>query len=358
MVEEKKRFPILLHIIGWIALFVLPQFLIFASNQEMDLKVLWRLIPVTLILMIIFYLNYFILIPRLTTGKWKGLYPLVAVATIIVMYLFLNLGIKQLMSDKHTSKDENKKEYTEEVKRTRRGPDPRTMATYNFFILSVLVTVFAYVLRVSEKAKKSERERRELEKARLNSELAFLKNQVSPHFFFNTLNNIYSLIEINTGDAREAVHNLSRMMRYLLYKSEHGNTSLGDEIVFMRNYIDLMKLRLSNKVKMDVNFTQSFNDLLIPPLLFIPFIENAFKHGISLKKNSSISISLEIIDDELVFASANTINLEKGDNPEPESGIGLENVRKRLSLLLPGKHNLSISSKGGIFEVILKILIK
>ena len=109
---------------------------------------------------------------------------------------------------------------------------------------------------------------------------------------------------------------------------------------------------------MDVNFTQNFNDLLIPPLLFIPFIENAFKHGISLKKNSSISISLDIIDDELIFSSANTINLEKGNNPEPESGIGLENVRKRLSLLLPGKHNLSINTNGGIFEVILKISLK
>ena len=124
----------------------------------------------------------------------------------------------------------------------------------------------------------------------LNTELAFLKNQINPHFFFNTLNNIYSLVQINVGDGQKAILQLSKLMRYLLYDTDKGEQPLSREIEFMTTYIDLMKLRLSEKVSVTVVFPENFDNVLIPPLLFLPFIENAFKHGISYRKSSFIHI--------------------------------------------------------------------
>ncbi|MDP4185060.1 MAG: histidine kinase, partial [Bacteroidota bacterium] len=208
-------------------------------------------------------------------------------------------------------------------------------------------------LRFSEKLNENEKERKEAEKEKLNSELAFLKNQISPHFFFNTLNNIYSLIEINTVDAQKAVLKLSKLMRYLLYESEQGDSKLSSEIEFMKAYVDLMRLRLNEKVELLVSFPDEFDDVLIPPLLLIPFIENAFKYGISYRDKSFIYLSLQVNNKELVFFCSNSLNNNAGN--ETHSGIGLENVKKRLNLLFPEKHSISINQKENSFDVLLKI---
>jgi LytS/YehU family sensor histidine kinase len=194
-----------------------------------------------------------------------------------------------------------------------------------------------------------------LKKEKLNSELAFLKNQVSPHFFFNTLNNIYSLIGIDGPAAQDSVLKLSKMMRYLLYESEHGETLFSHEINFMANYIELMKLRLNSKVDLQVDFPVNFTDFSIPPLLFISFIENAFKHGISHRENSFIHISLAVSRDKIVFVSENSMGKSSQGGDMQESGIGLENVRKRLNLLFPGKHELNILQDDKTFKVRLSI---
>jgi LytS/YehU family sensor histidine kinase len=230
------------------------------------------------------------------------------------------------------------------------------MAAYNYFITAFLVTGFAVGLRSVEQSVKKEREIKELEKAKLDSELVLLKNQVSPHFFFNTLNNIYSLIEINQKDAQEAVLSLSKMMRYMLYESEQGNTKLSRELEFMKVYIDLMKLRISDKVKLTVDFPEKYDDTDIPPLLFIPFIENAFKHGVSYQKNSFIRIGLFREGDHIRFTTVNSFSSVKNGAPEAESGIGLENVRKRLALLYPGRHELKITDDSMQYNVELKII--
>lgn len=196
---------------------------------------------------------------------------------------------------------------------------------------------------------------KELEKEKLNSELAFLKNQISPHFFFNTLNNIYSLISINAVDSQNAVLKLSKLMRYLLYESEHGNTLLSNEIDFMNNYIDLMKLRMSDKISLSVSFPEKYEDINIPPLLFIPFIENAFKHGISYREKSFIDISMLAVKDSITFKCANSLVKSREDTESSHSGIGLENVNKRLSLLFPKKHELKVNRSDTVFEVLLYI---
>jgi LytS/YehU family sensor histidine kinase len=238
----------------------------------------------------------------------------------------------------------------------RRGrPSWSRMAAYNYFITAFLVTGFAVGLRSVEQSMRKEREIKELEKEKLNSELALLKNQVSPHFFFNTLNNIYSLIEINKNDAQAAVLSLSKMMRYMLYESEQGNTKLSRELEFMKVYIDLMKLRINDKVKLTVEFPEEYDDIDIPPLLFIPFIENAFKHGVSYQKDSFIRISLSREGDIIHFTTANSVSAGNNGAPQADSGIGLENVQKRLALLYPGRHELKITDDGSVYSVELDI---
>ena len=172
---------------------------------------------------------------------------------------------------------------------------------------SIFLVFFSVGMRVLERHSQTEKLQKELEKEKLNSELAFLKNQISPHFFFNTLNNIYSLISINAEDSQKAVLRLSKLMRYLLYDSEHGNTKLSNEIDFMNNYIDLMKLRMSNKISLTVSFPEKYEDINIPPLIFIPFIENAFKHGISYREKSFIDISMTAEKESVRFKCTNSL---------------------------------------------------
>jgi two-component system, LytTR family, sensor kinase len=144
-------------------------------------------------------------------------------------------------------------------------------------------------------------------------------------------------------------------MRYLLYESEQGNSKLSTEIEFMTNYVDLMRLRLSEKVSLKVTFPAAYNDISIPPLLFIPFIENAFKHGISYREPSFIDISLEVNGKEILFSCNNSLGLKVEESSDVISGIGLENVKKRLALLYPQTHSLIITQTESSFHVILKI---
>jgi len=144
-------------------------------------------------------------------------------------------------------------------------------------------------------------------------------------------------------------------MRYLLYDSDNGNSKLIEEINFMNNYIDLMKLRVSNKVDLVVNMPEQVPDISIPPLLFVAFIENAFKHGVSYREHSFIHINMTIDDNVLRFETQNSLGKSGGEGESKHSGIGLENVKKRLTLLYPDKHDLRISRTNDTFKVKLEI---
>ena len=355
IIKERKGLPgVLLHVTGWIILFILPQFLVTGGGFE-DTRTTLIIFFNTLVFGIIFYINYLWLVPLiLHKGRWP-LYVGAMLTLVITVHFVSNFAfqkafppppaIEQRMRDANKNDDSHRKNRRSFAR----------MITYNYFITAFLVTGFAVGLRSVEQSLKKEREIKELEQEKLNSELALLKNQVSPHFFFNTLNNIYSLIEINQKDAQEAVLSLSKMMRYMLYESEQGNTKLSRELDFMKVYIDLMKLRISDKVKLTVDFPEKYDDIDMPPLLFIPFIENAFKHGVSFRKDAFIRIGLFREGDHIRFTAANSINQVKNGAPEADSGIGLENVRKRLALLYPGMHELNINDDGTVYSVELRI---
>jgi len=354
-IRKHRGLPVLLHLTGWIILFILPQFLI-SGGLFNDGRTTRIVLFNTLVFLVLFYTNYFWLVPRLAQKKKWLLFLLLAAALIVA----LGFASGKFYQNLFTPPPEIRERISQMEQRPPSRDDPgkhrrEGMALYNFFITSFLVSGFAVGIRYAESAVKKEEEIKELEREKLNSELALLKNQVSPHFFFNTLNNIYSLIAINQEDAREAVLSLSKMMRYMLYESEQGNTRLSHEIGFMKGYVDLMKLRMSDRVRLTVAFPEKYEDQDIPPLLFVPFIENAFKHGVSTAGKSFIDISLIAVGKEIFFRASNSITRLSADAPRAASGIGLDNVRKRLALLYPGRHELKIDEQEDVFTVELRI---
>lgn len=348
-----KKITWALHAIAWIIVITIPLYLntIFGDNNNIRL---YQFYVHTFSAVLVFYLGYLWLVPRYFLQDKKAMYLLLVVVLIFVTYAFTVLINDYLLFD--PVRDAEFKEAFRKATGKSETPPFRLFGFFNHILTSALISGFAMGLGVMEKFKQNEQKQKELEKEKLNSELAFLKNQVSPHFFFNTLNNIYSLIGIDGPTAQDSVLKLSKLMRYLLYESEQGETNMSHEIEFMNNYIDLMKLRLNAKVDLQVNFPKDFTDFTIPPLLFIPFIENAFKHGISYRERSFIHIGMEINKEQIIFITENSIGSTTPSEDLQHSGIGLNNVRKRLSLLFPERYQLKIDQKDAAFKVELSIL--
>jgi sensor histidine kinase YesM len=213
-------------------------------------------------------------------------------------------------------------------------PDVYRAGYSSLLIISLLVNLMAigialsirYVMRQSEKKQK-----------KVEAELAWLKNQINPHFLFNTLNNISSLAQIDGDETQEAIMQLSDLLRYAMYETNKPKVPLEGEVEFMRNYIELMKLRCNEMTEIRSEFIVHNSKIEIAPLLFISLIENAFKHGMNSNAPATIDINMVQTDSTLVFTCDNT------NNPKPSkdrsgSGIGLENTRRRLNLIYPNHY--------------------
>lgn len=338
--RSNKKVAVLLHLAGWIIILVIPLYL-FNTEWPTRTSFTGKFYFNALIYGIIFYTNYFFLIPKFYMKK-KYLFYLAGVVILVLILFYVQRYFHPVLF----SESAIEKEFGQMISRFNdehnfSGPPFKGFFLYNFFFTSILISGFSLGLRVSERFTRQEKLQEELVKENLKTELALLKNQVSPHFFFNTLNNIYAMIETKTGDAREAVLQLSRLMRYLLYESEQPMVNISREVEFMRNYIRLMALRLSEKVDLQVSFPEIREEIMLPPLLFIPLIENAFKHGVSYKENCYIHLSLNLEGNSLQFESRNRL-IKQDEQEEPVAGIGIENVRKRLELLYPGQATLEI----------------
>ncbi len=222
-------------------------------------------------------------------------------------------------------------------------------AVDNIFLM-IVVMGFSTGMALIQHLRERETKQKAIQKAKVDSELAFLKNQISPHFFFNSLNNIYALIEIDGKRAQRALEELSTLMRYLIYDSNIEMIQLSKDVEFTQNYIALMSQRLSHKVNLDVQIDEQVPGVFIPPLLFIPFIENAFKHGISYREKSFIHIQLAFEREQIVLNCSNSIASRKG-NDQQLGGVGIVNIKKRLELLYGNSYNLSINCLEKEFKV-------
>ena len=304
---------------------------------------------------VFFYILYLWVVPIFFFKQRKYNFIIITILLMTGLYFIQDLGNSTFFPD--TQKDAVFRQEISILLKKSKIPSPpfKRMHIYYFILTSIFITGASLGMRIIEKLSENEKIHKELEREKLQSELIFLKYQVSPHFFFNTLNNIYSLIEIDAKDAQTAVLKLSKMMRYLLYDTEPEKALISTEIAFMSNYIDLMRLRLTDKVALKISFPEITNDFFIPPLLFIPFIENAFKHGISNREQSFIDISMKIENQNIDFRVKNSISGFVFNETEVKSGIGLENVKKRLKLLFNDKYKLTISNENNVHDVMLQI---
>jgi LytS/YehU family sensor histidine kinase len=218
----------------------------------------------------------------------------------------------------------------------------------------LLVTTIGLTLRLIGDKQRKEKDIAERETENLKSELSFLRSQVSPHFLFNVMNNVVSLARLQPQKVEPTLIKLSSLMRYMLYESDEKKVEIRKEVEYLQAYIDLQALRFGDDVK--VTFQQDIQDnILIEPMLFIPFVENAFKHGIGLLSNPEINIFIQNKDNVLIFKCLNKFENNSNDSKDDASGIGLRNVQRRLELLYPEQHDLKISKNGDWFEVNLEI---
>lgn len=191
-----------------------------------------------------------------------------------------------------------------------------------------------------------------LEKEKIEAELNFLKSQIHPHFLFNTLNNLYALTLKKSDKAPEMVIQLSNLLEYTLYSGKRTEVELNEELRQLRGYIDLEKLRFGKRLRIETEFTEDGDDLLIAPLMLLPFLENSFKHGASNDlKSPFIELKVAVKDNQLLFTLSNSYRSESGKFEGYQERIGLKNVKRRLELLYPDKHSLEIVQKEDVFDV-------
>lgn len=199
---------------------------------------------------------------------------------------------------------------------------------------------------------------KELERENLNSQLEYLKYQINPHFFMNTLNNIHALVDIDPEQAKYTIEVLSKLMRYVLYEGNKSMAPLQKELAFIGHYVDLMRIRYTDKVRISVSLPSSVPDVQVPSLLFITFIENAFKHGVSYQKSSFIEVSIRVdeANREIAFCCNNSVKPETEE--KKPGGVGLQNARKRLQLIYGDDYKLKIDSNPEEFRLLLRLPIK
>lgn len=292
----------------------------------------------------IFYLNYFYLIEKfLFTRRFL---PFVAInLSLLIFYIYTT----DLMWEWMVAN------FPMDGKRFKNKGGNLALSTMYRSLYSLFLNVGGSIaIKVTGTWFRSEDQRKFLENERLKSELSNLRYQLQPHFFFNTLNNIYALVDISPVRAKEALHGLSKLMRYLLYETPGETASFAREIEFLQSYIRLMQMRLPEHVELTYTFPQVPGDMQLPPLLFVSLVENAFKHGVSGRQPSRIRFDMKLEDKHLRFTTENTL-FPRNEEDLSESGIGLENLKKRLKLLYPGKYRFSAGATGDLFRCELEI---
>ncbi len=226
------------------------------------------------------------------------------------------------------------------------------------YTITILYTGLAYLARFTTRWIVDQQVKSELINQNQQSELALLRSQINPHFLFNTLNNIYSLVYTKSDDAPQAMTKLSDIMRYMLYEATTEKVLLSKEINHLRSYIELLLLRLPGKNFIEFKVEGDPENKFIAPMLLFPFVENAYKHCNKKSPVPGIKITLSVQEDLLTFTVVNSIKKETDNSDNDEGGIGLKNIKRRLELLYPDRHQLIISETEEYYSIELRINLK
>ena len=361
-VKSGKILKISLHLIVWAILFVFPSYFLYVDSRY-DISLLQRTYIQTAFYAFLFYINYLWLAPRLFFRKKKIGYFITASVFVIIATTIMELSSFPSIPknrfnppDRFQNPSFNLTEKPPPLKlpgEEHRPRPSRSWSIYNFLLTSVLISGLGLGIRFSDKLILTEKQKKEAEKEKLNAELAFLKNQINPHFLFNTLNSIYSLALMKSDQTPEAVLKLSDMMHYVIYDIQSDKVPLEKDIQYLRHFVELQKIRLSDTTEVHLNTSGDFSSFSISPLLLMAFVENAFKYGTSSHEKTSILIDIHLIKNVLDVKISNQIF--PGRQKNSIAGIGLRNTRQRLDLEYPNKHRLTLTDNGKVFIVKLSI---
>lgn len=336
----KKDLNIYLHLGFWVIIWGIPLIVTLTNTPEITPQ--WRahIIYANLFTMVSFYYSYWLVTPLILKKKnWLSGLPLFIGAGLILVilkfsgYYIMNPLIDNLLSES----------------KLLRWP----MLLGDAFN-TMLVMVIAVLIRISMNYARDRQTRADMRLQQQSTELALLKAQINPHFFFNTLNNIYSLVYKKSDDAPAALLKLSEIMRYMLYESKSDTVPLGKELIHLDNYLELEKLRMKEDSFVSYKIRGNPNGYMVPPMLLLTFVENAFKHGKRKVDHPGVIIRLQVGSENLNFTVINYTQDHIPRNPKSE-GIGLQNVSRRLELLYPDCHELEISHIRNQFKVSLTL---
>jgi hypothetical protein len=387
---KQSRQENLVYLVVWGLLFATPLLSLYvrtisdsdATFNWTEVFLVWRRFAVYLVL---FLIHNFLLAPLLVHQRRRVVYVAVVVLVIAAFMVyqynsrpaFRPMGFKPPMeqADRHQQPHFNEPSRTfdderlpfdgplpqnRQMRQMRHhdGPPP-IVGERDILAIIVLILMFGANLGIKSYFRsRDDRKRLEkLERENLAQQLEYLRYQINPHFFMNTLNNIHALVDIDPDKAKSTIIELSRLMRYVLYDSSRPSVLLSKEIDFLKQYIALMRLRYTDRVAIEVSMPEDVPGVEVPPLLFISFIENAFKHGVSYEQHSFVRIGMQLQDGYLNFTCENSQQPKdkRGGAKDPHSGIGLENVRKRLKLIYGNNYFFLTNDKEDKYEVSLKI---
>ena len=361
----------IIYTLMWIALYLSPVmglYMRMSGNPHIDFswyEILnaWKFNTVWLVL---FAIHNFLLAPLLIVKRRTWLYTALAVALLVATMFTLSVirpsDSRMLHAPQRSECCEHDCMNAEMMASKQQPPPMRGGGPLVMFGPGEVVVFFGGLLlmgmnlgvKLYFRSQEATKALAQIEKHALERQLQYLKYQVNPHFFMNTLNNIHALVDIDPERAKASIVELSKLMRYVLYEGNNRLTPLSREVQFLRNYVQLMSMRYTGNVSISLDVPDVLPDSMLPPLLLVIFVENAFKHGISYRTKSFVEISLQPHGNRLLFSCRNSRPEIKHDE-NMKGGVGLSNVRRRLDLLFPGNYTLDIKEQEDTYTVCLDI---
>ena len=318
-----KRIQILIHVAVWLVMFLSPMMFInhgrgITSSQFLVMCT----VPMSFI--VVFYMNYLWLTPHHFTRGHHRFYLLVNVVVIVILGIWVHLWVTYM----HTLYDPDFRETDHWL-------------TIGFILRDIfnltIAAAVATTIRLAMRWQKAETARKDAEAAQMDAELSNLRSQINPHFLLNTLNNIYALTAFDQSKAQDAIQELSKMLRYILYDCQEPMVPLKDEVSFLENYVNLMRLRLPETVEVTFQSSVVNPQMAVAPMVFISLVENAFKHGISPTEPSFVHIDIQA-DQQQITCDISNSNHPKTAADHSGHGIGLQQVQRRLELAYPKRY--------------------
>ncbi len=329
--KVERAVKIFAHVFTWSYIFLCPLFFK-RSGEAVDWAKYLHGTFLPVVSCVTFYLNYFYLIPHFLLRKRARAF---FVANLVLLVLTQLLAEYQfvLFPDPHPVVD------AATASDAHRYFPPKIFFVVRGILIYIFVVGVSLAISLSMRWRESEQARAKAEARRAEVELKNLKNQINPHFLLNTLNNIYALTAFDADKAQQAIQELSRLLRYMLYDNQTDRVPLAKEVDFLRSYVALMSLRLAGNVEVSTRFDfPQEQDIQVSPLIFVSLVENAFKHGVSPTQPSFIRVTLRSDGKELLFSCANS-NFPKTRSDKTPGGIGLHQVGARLECTYPGRYS-------------------